>query len=179
MASLATPLHRFFMSRPEDGTTHKSKSSQDRNAWRILHKLLRYTDDLNATDHWGMTPLHCLVMWNSDMSDTTQLILSRGADPRKRAINGATALHIAFVFSKLAALFLIMHDPSLVNVKDNDGVSVADLLDSEQSGPRIQEFRDRFIDMVGELQKAVSERRNALMRKLREEALARRIERVG
>lgn len=91
----ATPLHLFLGSDAHDGTTPKSEALQDRNLWRLLQKILPFVTDINATEDSDLTPLHHVLLFNGDMSDTFTLLLRRGADPLKRSHIGAMPIQVA------------------------------------------------------------------------------------
>jgi hypothetical protein len=94
-----------------DGTTPESENSQDSNLWRLLQKILPFNTDINATDNSDLTPLHYLLFFNGDMSDTFTLLLRRGADPWKRSHIGAMPIQVASGSCALAALTALPPDP--------------------------------------------------------------------
>lgn len=75
-----TPFHFFLQGLdPKPGTISKLTSSQDMNMERMLSaKILKYVDDINAPDEWGLTPLPYLVLFNNDMIGTIAMLYRRG-----------------------------------------------------------------------------------------------------
>ncbi|KAH7007664.1 ankyrin repeat-containing domain protein [Ilyonectria destructans] len=157
----ATPLHLFLQgSDPKPGTTCRPTSSQDRNMERILSsKILKYVDNINTADEWGLTPMHYLVLFNEDMPKTATLLCRRGADPLRQSSHiGASPLQLLRQRSKLAScmalLTFVVSNPAMRVVFLRQARADADV-DFEKVGrvlmDRLQIIRQREAKMREQL----------------------------
>lgn len=85
-----------------------------------LDLLLRYGANIEATNHFGQTPLHCAVMKDNHLMVSG--LLERGANINAIPTNGWTCLHRAVLYNSYNSLSILLNNTALLyNVKTNTG----------------------------------------------------------
>ncbi|WQF78855.1 Putative NACHT nucleoside triphosphatase, P-loop containing nucleoside triphosphate hydrolase [Colletotrichum destructivum] len=117
-----TPLHALFDYRT--GIHYDQAGALDHIA-KVLGFFSRTGEviDVNAANNDGLTPLHFAAIGTGSFSPSIiHLLLSHGADLRKKARSSRNALHLACRARNSAAVgYLIDQAPDLVHQVDGDG----------------------------------------------------------
>ena len=95
----------------------------------VVELLISDGADVNATNEYGMTPLHLITPYHSSGDETSigiaKTLISAGADVNIKDNEGATPLHLVAdsegwdIDEELAEMFIAAG--ANVNAKDNDG----------------------------------------------------------
>lgn len=84
---------------------------------------------INATNHFGATPLHWAAVWDS--VDCMRLLIEAGANVHAKQHNNQTALHSAAKAGSVEAVAVLIKAGAHTSVKDDSGLTPAQATDTK------------------------------------------------
>lgn len=132
------------------GTTPLHVLCLSNDSCEVAEELIRSGAQVNATNHFGCTPLHFAVIHRNEWM--VQILIKQGADVNLQDMNGNTALHFA-VRNSRTLLYLPEHqtgDSWMVQKLIDNGANI-DIFNKDYETPLMWAIREDNMELVKEL----------------------------